>query len=348
LTTDPRVAPQGENGARGRWSVGRVLFLFATALCLYLFLPSIAEVFRAWDHLGEIHPAWVVAIVACEMASFVCVWVLQGITLHTRDVFVVSTTHLAGNAFNRVTPGGGATGTALQARLLADAGYPLAFSVSALTVWSILSSATVVALPVFTIPAIVSGTRVAGELLATMGIGAVVFVLLLGVGALFLFTQRPVELFAHAVERVVRVVRPHAPLKSGFTNRVLAERNTIREMLGARWPEAVGAALGRWAFDFLALFVALYALGAGPAPFQVLLAYVSAQVLGLIPITPGGLGFVEAGLTGTLVLAGVPPEAAVVSTLAYRLVSFWLPLPIGFAAAQVFRRRYPRSGATRA
>ena len=317
-------------------------------MCLYLFLPSIAEVFRAWDHLGDIHPAWVAAIIVCEIASFACVWVLQAITLHTRDAFVVSTTHLAGNAFNRITPGGGATGTALQARLLADAGYPLAFAASALTAWSALSSATVVALPIFTLPAILSGTRVPGELLATAGIGAAVFVLLLGFGALFLFTVRPVVLFGRAIARIVRVVRPRKPLPDGFAGRLLAERDTIRETLGARWPEAIGAALGRWAFDFLALFVALYALDAGPTPILVLLAYVSAQVLGLIPITPGGLGFVEAGLTGTLVLAGVSPEAAVVSTLAYRLVSFWLPLPIGFAAAQLFRRRYPRSGAAQA
>jgi uncharacterized protein (TIRG00374 family) len=313
-----------------------------TGICLYLFLPSIAEVFEAWNRLGDLHPAWVVAIVACEIASFVCVWLLQGITLHTRDAFVVSTTHLAGNAFNRITPGGGATGTALQARLLADAGYPLAFAVSALTVWSVLSSATVVALPIFALPAVISGTRVPGELLATAGIGAAVFVVLLGVGAVFLFTKRPVQLFARGVEWTVGKLRRHSPPPSGLAERVLAERDTVRVTLGTRWPEAVGAAVGRWAFDFLALLFALYALHAGPAPFLVLLAYVSAQVLGLIPLTPGGLGFVEAGLTGTLVLAGVSPDRALVATLAYRLVSFWLPLPVGFAAGRVFRRRYPR------
>ena len=69
------------------------------------------------------------------------------------------------------------------------------------------------------------------------------------------------------------------------------------------------------------------------------LAYVAASVLGMIPITPGGLGFVEAGLTGTLVLAGVDAGAAAVATLAYRLVSFWLPLPAGAVAYRLFSRR---------
>ena len=57
------------------------------------------------------------------------------------------------------------------------------------------------------------------------------------------------------------------------------------------------------------------------------------------PVTPGGLGFVEAGLTATLALAGVGAAAAILATLAYRLVSYWLPLPVGLAAYVAHRRR---------
>ena len=60
----------------------------------------------------------------------------------------------------------------------------------------------------------------------------------------------------------------------------------------------------------------------------------------MIPLTPGGLGFVEAGLTGLLGLAGVALGVATVATLAYRLVSFWLPLPVGGIAYLLARRRY--------
>ena len=63
-------------------------------------------------------------------------------------------------------------------------------------------------------------------------------------------------------------------------------------------------------------------------------------MLAQVPVTPGGLGVVEAGLTGTLALAGVPAAAAAVATLAYRLVSYWLPLPAGAVAWVVHRRRY--------
>ena len=62
-------------------------------------------------------------------------------------------------------------------------------------------------------------------------------------------------------------------------------------------------------------------------------------MLAQIPITPGGLGVVEAGLTGSLALIGVPPAAAAVATLAYRLVSYWLALPAGGVAWLLHRRR---------
>jgi uncharacterized protein (TIRG00374 family) len=71
----------------------------------------------------------------------------------------------------------------------------------------------------------------------------------------------------------------------------------------------------------------------------VLLAFGAAQFLRLIPATPGGLGFVEAGLVGFLVLAGVDAGTAAVATLGYRLISYWLPLPVGLVAYVLARRR---------
>ena len=59
-----------------------------------------------------------------------------------------------------------------------------------------------------------------------------------------------------------------------------------------------------------------------------------------MPITPGGLGIVEASLSGLLVLAGLDGAQAVLATLAYRLASYWLPLMSGPFAYGIFKRRY--------
>ena len=104
------------------------------------------------------------------------------------------------------------------------------------------------------------------------------------------------------------------------------------------------AAVGNTGFDYLALLCALRAVGAAPRPSLVILAYASAELLAQIPFTPGGLGFVEAGLTSLLVLAGATAQEAVVATLLYRLASFWLPIPLGLVAWGGWRARRRTAG----
>src|SRR5262249_47320884 len=157
---------------------------------LYFLFPKLAEVFEAWDSLGKVDPLWIPAIAAAEFLSFLCIWVLQRLALRGGSWFVVVTTHLAGNAVNRITPLRGATGTALQARMLSDTGIPLATAASAMTVVSIMGSAALGALPIFTLPLLVlTGTEVPHELLAAAWIGIAVFVALAGLVAMLLWTR---------------------------------------------------------------------------------------------------------------------------------------------------------------
>jgi len=88
------------------------------------------------------------------------------------------------------------------------------------------------------------------------------------------------------------------------------------------------------------LLAALRATGSHPRPSLILVAYAAAGIIGMIPATPGGLGLVEASLTGLLVLAQVDSSQAVLATLTYRLASYWAPLLAGPIAYGAFRLRY--------
>jgi uncharacterized protein (TIRG00374 family) len=127
--------------------------------------------------------------------------------------------------------------------------------------------------------------------------------------------------------------------------RLLRERDRILSTLGPRWRRALVATAGRWAFDYASLLAALAAVGSRPRPALVLLAFCAAQLLTQIPVTPGGLGFVEAGMTATLALAGVSPANATLSTLAYRLFTYWLPLALGPLGLALHRRWITRAPA---
>lgn len=314
--------------------------LAVTAVSLYLLAPSLIQVFASFDELQRINPAWFLLILALEAASFGCVWALQRLALRTQRWFAVATSQVAGNAFSRVVPAGGAAGVALQYRMLAEAGVPTATAASSLAAVSILTTAVVLALPILALPAILGGTPVADGLLRAAWLGLGVFVVMLAVGAVLLWSTGPLVRLGRASQWLANRLRRHQPPTTDLPERLLAERELVRDTLQSRWWEALLASVGRSVFDYGALLAALLAVGADPDPSLVLLSYVASQVLAMIPITPGGLGFVEAGLTATLTLAGVPAALAVVATLAYRMASYWLPLMAGGVAMWLFRRRY--------
>jgi uncharacterized membrane protein YbhN (UPF0104 family) len=71
----------------------------------------------------------------------------------------------------------------------------------------------------------------------------------------------------------------------------------------------------------------------------VLMGYLIGQLGGLLPL-PGGLGGIDGGLLGALVVYGLPATTATMATaiLAYRVILFWLPLLLGATAFVSLRR----------
>jgi uncharacterized membrane protein YbhN (UPF0104 family) len=96
-------------------------------------------------------------------------------------------------------------------------------------------------------------------------------------------------------------------------------------------PAIVLGSLGYWAFDNLVLWACFRGFGVHLALTVVLMGYLIGQLGGLLPI-PGGLGGVEGGLVGTLVVYGVPVRDAVAAVLAYRVIQFWIPLLLSLPA----------------
>ena len=225
-------------------------------------------------------------------------------------------------------------------QMLTRSGFDGPTTTTALTAVGLLTTATLFVLPILALPAMLFGLAVRSELVRGAIFGGVVGIFLLTGASILLMSDRVVasvgRLLDWFVQRVLRRVAPEPSLAT----RLVQSRDFVRTALSESWKRAVPAALGNQLFDFLALYVSLLAVGSHVDPLLVLLAYVAGSVLAMIPITPGGLGFVEAGLTGVLTLAGVTAEHAVLATLLYRLFSYWLPLPAGLAASILFRRRH--------
>ena len=105
----------------------------------------------------------------------------------------------------------------------------------------------------------------------------------------------------------------------------------------------IAGSIGYWIFDNAVLWATFHAFGASPPLTVILMGYLIGQLGGLLPI-PGGIGGIDGGLIGTLIVYGTPAAVTAAAVLAYRVILFWLPLVVGGIAFAALRRDMPGGG----
>jgi uncharacterized protein (TIRG00374 family) len=100
----------------------------------------------------------------------------------------------------------------------------------------------------------------------------------------------------------------------------------------------IGGALLLSLSYILCLAACVAAFGRSVPIASIAVVYLTGSAIGSILPTPGGLGGVEAALTAGLTAAGLPGAVAVSAVLLFRLLTFWLPVPFGWAAMSYLER----------
>jgi hypothetical protein len=324
--------PKARSGWR-RWfprPLRRITKLLIFAFVVqFLVLPQISGTRKALKLLGHVHIPYLVAGVALEMAAIVSYAMLTRTVLPREgspSLLTLLRVQLSTLGFSHVAPGGTAAGSPLGYRLLTHAGVDgpeAAFAIatqgagSAVVLNVLLWLALVVSIPLNGFNPIYLTAAIVGVL----AIG--------GFALLVLSLTRGEERSA----RVLSKAAAHVPLVeeakvTQLVHRVadrLRELGTNRQLL----IHAAGWAAANWLLDAASLWVFVAAFGYRVSIVGLLVAFGLANVLAAIPITPGGLGVVEAVLTSTLVGFGTPSAIAILGVAAYRLLNFWLPIPLG-------------------
>jgi uncharacterized protein (TIRG00374 family) len=317
-------------GLLRRWG-WRSVVLVVTVIGLYVVAPSVVALLHQWPDLDTVRPLWFVVLIALETGSLAALWFLVRVALPGTRWSDAAGSQLAGNAAGRVLPGGSATGSVVQASMLVKTGQPTGAVAAAMGSIGLLTTGMLLALPLLTIPAVLVRPPPARELQLGLVVSLVVAVLLVGLGLAVLKWDAFVSAVARGAGQGLHLLR-RGSSATEVEVRVMAQRDAVATAFAGQWVRSLSFAAANRMFDYAALVASLFAVGARVRPSMVLLAYVIALGLALIPITPGGLGFVEAGLTTVLVLAGASSDQAVLGTLLYRLVSFWVPIPVGALA----------------
>jgi uncharacterized membrane protein YbhN (UPF0104 family) len=309
-----------------------VFVLLAILVLVVLLAPGLGEV---RDRLGEAEPGWLALAVMFEALSGVS-YVLMFRPIFCRSIpwrtsWEISWSSLA---VGSIVPASGAAGLALGAWILHEGGMSAErIARRSVAFFLIKSSVNFVAVAVL-------GTLLAVGLVGpdlslwlTAVPAAAAILLIVAVASIPRFGPGPPpDAYMGRLRRAWASVR-HA-LVDGTAEAIQLVRSRDKMML-------VGA-IGYWAWDNAVLWACFQAFDSSPALSVILMGYLIGQLGGLLPL-PGGIGGIDGGLIGTLIVYGAPAATTAAAVLAYRVILFWLPLIVGGLAFISLRRGLNRA-----
>jgi uncharacterized membrane protein YbhN (UPF0104 family) len=301
--------------------------LLVVVVLVALLAPGLGEV---RDRLAEASPGWLALGVAFETLSCIS-YVLMFRAVFCRRMSWRTSAEIgwAELAAGSIVPASGAGGLALGAWILRRGGMAVEqIARRSVAFFLVKSSVNFVAVAV---------------------LGTLMAVGIVGPHKSWLLTALPAALSVAVIVAVLAIPRlgpggDPGPEASKLRRAWSAVRGAVIngtaeavELVRSRDLMVIVGAIGYWAWDNAVLWATFHAVGADVPLSIVLMGYLIGQLGGLLPL-PGGIGGIDGGLIGTLVVYGAPAAATTAAVLAYRVILFWLPLVVGAIAFVSLRR----------
>jgi uncharacterized protein (TIRG00374 family) len=332
-----RAGGPGSTGRERQLRLPRPVTRFARVLAVavvveYLLVPQLAGTRNSWHLLLDVDNVWLLAAVGLEVGSLLAYALLSWALLPEEcrpGYWRVLRIDLSTLAVSRSVPAGSAVGLGLGYRLLTGAGVAPRDAIAAKATQAVGSA---VVLNLLLVGALVASVALHGPN-SVYGLAAVIALALLsGAGLLTLILTRHEQ---STSDRLTRVLGRLPFVSAAAVHAAVSNAAHYLQRLGHDRPllaRVVVYALANWLLDAGALWACVRAFGHSLGPDGLLVPYGIAGVLAALPITPGGLGVVEAFLIPALVGFAVPRGVAILGVLAWRAISFLLPIPVGLAA----------------
>jgi uncharacterized membrane protein YbhN (UPF0104 family) len=304
-----------------------VVGFLAVLVLIAVLAPGLGEVRHA---LADADPGWIVLGVVFELLSCMSYVLMFGPVFCRRMSWRTSwEIGWAELGVGSIVPASGAAGVALGAWVLGRRGMP-AERIARRSVAFLLIKSSV-------------------NFIAVAVIGALLAIGLIGPHLSLLLTALPAAMSVAVLALVVAVPRlgpgddppPDAsrPRRwmTSARRAIITGTGEAIEIFRSRDPLVVIGAVGYWAWDNAVLWATFHAVGATVPLGTLLMGYLIGQIGGLLPI-PGGVGGIDGGLIGTLIVYGAPAAATAAAVLLYRVILFWIPLLTGAVAFASLRK----------
>jgi uncharacterized protein (TIRG00374 family) len=250
----------------------------------------------------------------------------------------------ATTAVANTVPGGSAIGVGMTYSMLGSWSYSRSRTTTAVLVSGVWNSFIKLGMPVLALALVAlqgdaPGRRVVAALVGIAGLVAAVVVF-----ALLLRSENQARRFGllagRVASRLLRLVG--RPPVAGWELATVKFRSRTIGLVEHRWRSITATSLVSHLSLYLVLLVALRDVGVSDAEVswaQVLAVFAFARLATAIPLTPGGLGFVEGVLVTGLVGAGGDPDEVAAAVVVYRALTWALPILVGIGCYLWWRRR---------
>jgi uncharacterized protein (TIRG00374 family) len=344
VEAEARAGPK----SRRRKFLGVGLGALVIVVVFAFVLPRIANYRQVWEVVQDLTWPQIAALLGAtllNLATYAPPWqaALPGLGYRQGSVLT-----LASTASTYIAPGGAAVGMAASYAMLHGWGFrgrSIALAVSLTGVWNqfAMLGFPIVALALLTLE------NERSALLETVAlIGLVVFVVAVAGFAVGLSTPHLARKVGELARRIsnfaLRLIRRGPVTWTGVT--FVHFRNEAIRLLRRRWHWLTLATLAGQLTVFGVLLVSLRATGVSAGDVSLIEAFAAwsiVRLLGSLPITPGGLGIVEVGLTTALVGFGGPNAKVVAAVLVYRVLTIVPTLVLGLFAGALYRRFRPHT-----
>jgi uncharacterized protein (TIRG00374 family) len=324
--TQPAQAPRG---SPWRIVVSTALTVVVLLVVFVGIFPKVADYSEAWSSIQQMPTAYVVALgVATVLNVAVYVWPLQAALpgLGYGPGFVVRQTSFA---ISNAVPAGGAVGLGVQYGMLDSYGFGAGAAASAIAIVSVFNVFATLVMPVIGVLALLAGGVVEGTYLLMAAIGVAAIVVGVVAFAVVLRSERGARRVGHWADRLAHPLtrRVGHGRTLDLTGKILDFRSSVVDVMQTRWWQVTVSTLLLQLTSWAILVLALRGLEAGTGTVTVtwteaLAAFSFARVASFIPITPGGLGTVDAALAALLTGYGASSSQALAADLVWRAATY--------------------------
>jgi putative heme transporter len=305
--------------------------------------PKIADFSKVWTHVQAMTWLEIASLVLVALWNLGTYWLVMMASLPGSNIWQTMKVNQASTAVANTLPGGGALGIGVTYSMFGEYGFTRAATTLSILVSGIWNNFVKLGMPVVALALLALTGDVGSSVLLASVVGVAGLLLAVALFAAVLKSEHLAQRVGVRLGKIANALRRLVRKKGNLdlSSATVQFRRDAIGLIRARWMRLSVTSLVSHVSLYLVLLLALRHVGVSESEVtwvEGLAAFAFVRLVSALPITPGGLGVVELGLTAALVASGGEEAGVVAAVLVYRALTYLLPIPIGLVLYLKWRK----------